>query len=181
MENMSESSKQLFAIVKELCNKSLTDWLKNSLFTWQWWLGLTIAIVPWVIWIYFRDKKSTSRLLLVAFFAMIFAFFIDTVGISFNLWFFEYKILPVIQIFFPWDFTLIPIFIMVLLQIKPNKYVFAKALIFAIFSAYIAEPFFHLIKFYHLTNWRYTYSFILYLILYLTCNFLSKRKNFDPL
>jgi hypothetical protein len=181
MNDLNESSKELFAIVKELSDRELSDWLQNSLFTWQWWAGVTITIAFWIFWIYFRDKKSTSRLLFVGFFAIVFAFIVDTVGISFNLWFFEYKIIPVIQMFLPWDFSLIPVSIMVLLQIKPNKYLFTKALFFATFSAFIAEPIFHWIKFYYLTNWRYTYSFILYLILYLTCDFLSKRKTFDPL
>ena len=178
---MLESSKQLFVILQDLCKKSLNDWLQNSLFTWRWWLGIFITVVPWILWIFFRNKKSTNRLLHVGFFAMIFAFIVDTVGVSFTLWFFEYKSFPVVHIFFPWDFTLIPISIMVLLQIKPNSYTFLKALFFAIFSAYIAEPTFHWLKLYHPVNWRYTYSFILYMMLFFICNFLVKKKNFEPL
>ena len=181
MDNMTDSSKQLFNLLLNLRNKSLDDWLQNSLFTWRWWLGITIAIVPWILWIYVRDKKSTNRLLYVGIFSMVYAFMVDTIGVSFNLWFFEYRIFPVFHIFFPWDFTLIPVFIMILIQVKPYKYVFVKASFFAIFSAFIAEPIFHMLKLYHLTNWRYTYSFILYFILYYMCNFLSKRKNFEPL
>ncbi len=181
MNDMSETSKKIFAMVKELSDKALSDWFQNSLFTWRWWFEVIFSIVIWGLWIYFRDKKSTSRLLAVSFFAMIFAYITDTIGISFNLWFFEYRVVPVIQIFIPWDFSLIPVSIMFLLQIKPNKYVAIKTLFFATFSAYIAEPFFHWIKFFHLTNWRYTYSFILYIILFLICSFLIKRKSFDPL
>ena len=181
MVDMSESSKELIAIVNKLTSAALSDWLQYSLFTWRWWLGVLITIVPWVLWIYYRDKKSTSRLLFVGFFSMIIAFTINTIGTSFNLWFFEYKIIPVIQIFLPWDFTLIPISIMVLLQIKPNKFLFLKILFFASFSAFIAEPFFHWLKLFHLINWKYTYSFILYSILFLFCNFLIKRNDFELL
>ncbi|HYE11506.1 MAG TPA: CBO0543 family protein, partial [Patescibacteria group bacterium] len=138
MNNMSESSKELIAIIHKLTSATLIDWLQNSLFTWRWWLGVIISIVPWVLWMHYRDKKSTSRLLLVGFFSMIIAFIVNTVGTSFNLWFFEYRVIPVVQIFLPWDFTLIPVSIMVLLQIKPNKFIFVKTLFFASFSAYIA-------------------------------------------
>lgn len=181
MNNMSETSKQLFTLLQEYTKKSINNWIENSLFTWQWWLGVIISIVPWILWIFIRDKKSTNRMLYIGFFAIIFAFIVNTIGISFSLWFYEYEVFPIIHIFFPWDFTLIPVSIMTLLQIKPNSYVFIKTLFFATFSAFIAEPFFHWIKHFHLVNWRYTYSFILYIILYLICNFLSKRRNFEPL
>ena len=105
MNDMSESSKELYFIVEKLCSRALNDWLQNSFLTWRWWLGVMITIVPWVLWIYFRDKKSTSRLLFVGFFAMIIAFVVNTTGTSFNLWFFEYKTFPVVHVFFPWDFT----------------------------------------------------------------------------
>lgn len=181
MNDMSENSKELFDIIYELKNKSLSDWLQNSLFTWHWWLAVIISIVPWIIWIYIRDKQSTNRLLYVGFFAIIIAFIVNLIGISFNLWFFEYRVFPVVQLFMPSDFTLIPVSIMILLQIKPSKYVFIKALFFGAFSAFIAEPIFYWLKYYHLTNWEYTYSFILYFILFLICYFLSKNKNFKPL
>lgn len=181
MDRISESSRKLFTQLQELKNDSLSDWLQNSLFTWRWWLGIVITILPWILWLYIRDKKSTNRLLYVGFFAMIIAFIIDTIGVSFNFWFFEYKIFPVFHIFFPWDFTLIPVSIIILLQIKPNKFVYAKALFFGAFSAYIAEPIFYWLKLFHPVNWKYTYSLILYFMLFLFCNFLSKKKNFEPL
>ena len=53
---------------------------------------------------------------------MIFAFIKDTIGISFNLFFYRYTVLP------------IPISIMLLLQIKPNSYLLIKVLFFATFA-----------------------------------------------
>ena len=181
MGGMTESSKEELAIMQELWHKELNRWQQEALFTWRWWLGVLITIVPWVLWIYFRDKKSTNRLLYVAYFAIIIAFIVNTIGVTLTLWHFEYKVFPVFHMFVPWDFSLIPVSIIVLLQIKPNKFIFIKTLFFASFSAFIAEPIFHWLKMYYLINWRYTYSFILYLILFLICNFLFKRKNFEPI
>jgi hypothetical protein len=178
---MDEASKKLYDLLNKLRVESVDDWIKTSLFTWRWWLALIITIVPWVFWIFFRNKRSSDKLLFIGFFSIIFAFVVDTIGVSFNLWYFEYRMFPVFHIFFPWDFTLIPISIMVLLQIKPNKYLLTKALFFASFSAFIAEPIFHFLKFYFKTNWSYFYSFILYMILYFICDYLNKRKNFEPL
>ena len=178
---MREGSKQVYAMIKDLQKESVNDWLQNSLFTWQWWLGVAITIVPWIIWIFIRDKKSTNRLIHVGFFAMIFAFTVDTIGITYGLWYFEYKVFPVIHIFLPWDFALIPVSIMILLQIKPHSYILIKALFFGVFSAYIAEPIFNWLGMFHPIDWKYTYSFILYVILFYICNFFVKKKNFEPL
>lgn len=46
MGNMSEASKELFAILQAYSKKALNEWLQNYLFTWQWWLGVVISIVP---------------------------------------------------------------------------------------------------------------------------------------
>lgn len=181
MDSMSEDSKILYALLQEYTKKSVTEWLQSSLFTWQWWLGVAISIVPWIIWIYIRDKKNTKRLLFIALFAMIFAFVVNTIGVTFGLWFYEYEIFPAIHIYFPWDYTLIPVSIMILLQIKPNSYSLIKGLFYATFSAFVAEPIFHELKHFHPINWRYAYSFVLYFILFLICNILYIRKNSNPL
>jgi len=32
------------------------------LFTWQWWIALAMIIVPWIIWILFRDRERSAHL-----------------------------------------------------------------------------------------------------------------------
>lgn len=41
--------------------------------------------------------------------------------------------------YFPWDLTLMPVSIMVLLQIKPTANPWLKAIVFALFASYAAE------------------------------------------
>jgi len=177
---MDESAKKLLDTLHEFKTTSLNDWLQNSVFTWRWWFGVIVTIVPWILWIIFRNKRSTYRLLFAGFSGMIFAIIIDTIGVSFNLFFYRYTVLPIVHIFSPWDFTLIPISIMLLLQIKPNSFLLIKVLFFATFAGFVIEPIFHWLKIFELLKWRYTYSFFLYIILYLICYFLVKRKDYEP-
>jgi len=36
-------------------------WRHETLFHWDWWVGLLLTILPWMVWIMFRKKESTDR------------------------------------------------------------------------------------------------------------------------
>jgi hypothetical protein len=57
----------------------------------------------------------------------------------------------------PWDFTLFPISVMILLQFKPKINAYIKAIVFAFLSAFVFEPLFSSIGMYHMTHWKYWY------------------------
>lgn len=43
-------------------NKELYGiWLNEILFSWRWWLNIALTIIPWLIWIKYRDRKNTVR------------------------------------------------------------------------------------------------------------------------
>jgi hypothetical protein len=79
----------------------------------------------------------------------------------------------------PWDFTLFPVSVMFLLQIKPKVRPIVKAIIFSGTNAFIFEPLFKWLDFYHPKKWIPIYSFIIYIFIYLLADFLMKRKDFD--
>jgi hypothetical protein len=168
-----------------LISKSNIDminiWLKHVLFSWRWWLGVALTFIPWILWIKFRKKESTSRLLFVGFFVILICSWLDLMGILFGLWSYYFNVVPFSPAFLPWDFTLLPVTIMFLLQIKPQISPIIKAIGFSIFSSFMAEPFFTWIETYNPKHWRYIYSFPIVIVIYLVSDWLSKRVNFEKL
>lgn len=54
-------------------------WKYEVLFSWRWWFGLTLFFLMWGIWIAFRKRESTHRLLYAGMFVML-------VSIGFDYW-----------------------------------------------------------------------------------------------
>jgi xanthine/uracil permease len=135
-----------------------------------------LTVVPWILWLFFRKKESTYRLLASGLIVMLISSWLDFVGIALGLWHYNFDVLPLLPSYLPWDFTLIPVIIMFLIQFKPRSNPFIKALIFAGGSAFIGEPFFESIKTYTPENWKYIYSFPFLFCIYLLGHFISCRE-----
>lgn len=162
-------------------NDMISLWLKYTLLTWQWWLGVCLAIIPWVLWLILRRKESTNRLLYTGLFVILISSWLDCIGIHFGLWSYYYNVVPFSPAFMPWDFTLLPVTIMFLLQFKPKISPIIKAIGFSIFSSFIAEPFFVWLEMYNPKHWKYIYSFPIFIVIYLVSDWFSKRPNFEKL
>jgi len=156
-------------------------WLQHVLFSGLWWLGVGLSIIPWMIWFIFRPKDSTDRILYVGFFVMGIALALDVFGDQFGFWHYRYNVIPIVPTYFPWDITLMPVSVMILLQIKAKTNPLLKALCFGLVSGYLAEPFFHWVGIYVPTHWRYTYSVPIQMVIYLTSHYFSRRTKFSML
>lgn len=117
-------------------------WKTNSLWTWRWWLAVFLSVAPWVLWGIVRKKDSTLRLLSAASFAASVAIFFDTAGVVAGFWHHPVKIapLPLFSCLFPWDYSVIPVSVMLLLQLMPKWRPPAKAAAYAAAGAFIAYP-----------------------------------------
>ncbi|MDP4093974.1 MAG: CBO0543 family protein [Bacillota bacterium] len=163
-------------------NKDMINlWLKHTLFGWQWWLGLALTIIPWVLWIILRKKESTNRLLFAGLFIILIASWLDLVGILFGLWSYYNNVIPFSPAFIPWDFTILPVIMLFFIQYKPNIKALYKAIIFSGISSFIAEPIFVLLGTYNPKHWKYIYSFPIMIVLYLVTDWISNRSNFEKL
>jgi len=174
-------SDQLYDFIEKTHDKKIDVWLQNVVFTWQWWLGLSLTVLPWLFWIFLRKKRSTHRLLYAGFFAMFISSWFDFIGVALGLWHYNYDVLPMVPSYLPWDFALIPVNIMFMIQFKPNSNRYIKALIFAGGSAFIGEPIFTWLKTYNPEHWKFIYSFPILFVIYLIADFIAKRDEFDKL
>ncbi len=149
--------------------------MNNYLFTWQWWFGIVLFIVPWIIWLLFRKKDSTARLLTGGLITIILSIVIDLIAVTLGLWSYPMKFLPVAPLLLlPYHFSLVPVSMMFVLQIKPKVNSLLKGAIFALLAAFGAMKFFVFIHFYDPKNWLSIYDFCIYLFLYYVALWFSK-------
>lgn len=167
--------------VTQTHNEYIDYWLHNTLFHWDFWLSLVLSILPWAVWMKFRKKESSDRLLFVAFSVIIISSWLDFIGTVFGLWYYTGKVIPTIPVYIPWDICLMPVFVILLIQYKPKSSALIKAIIFAAVSSFIGEPFFYWLGFYVMKKWSIFYSFPIYFLLFLASHKLSKRNNFADL
>ncbi|WP_414672183.1 CBO0543 family protein [Lentibacillus sp.] len=79
-----------------------------------------------------------------------------------------------------WDLSLLPVFTMFFLQIKPQLNVLVKALVYSSVISFGAEPLFMWLDYYEYPNWQYIYSFF-NLFIYPISHYLATRNKFGSL
>jgi hypothetical protein len=156
-------------------------WLEDILFSPGWITTLLLTVVPWIIWGFFRDKESTTRLLLGGLWAMLISSWLDYVGVTLGLWRYYNKLIPLMPDYIAWDFALMPVTIMFFLQIKPKISPIIKGLIFAGLTAFIAEPLFLWLGYYAYPGWKPLWSFPFFLVIYLISYKLVHSTAIKPL
>ncbi len=172
---------QAYSLIEQANDLMIHLWLKDTLFTWKWWLGVVMSTVPWIIWFIFRRQESKDRLLLAGFFVMLIASWFDVLGVLFGLWSYYHNVVPFSPAFVPWDFTLLPVMTMFFLQIKPRISPWLKAIVLSGISSFMAEPLFVYIGLYNPKHWKFIYSFPILAVIYLMAHWLSRRVAFKEL
>lgn len=156
-------------------------WKHNILFHWDWWISLALTVLPWLLWLKIRPIESTWRLLLVGFYVTLITCCLNFTGITLGWWYYTGNLIPTFPAYFPYDFSIFPVLIMLMLQYKPTFSPLIKAAVFSGFTSFLFEPLFTWAGYYIPTGWRHIYSFPIYLVIYLIAHWLSKRNGFKPL
>ncbi|GFZ96979.1 hypothetical protein GCM10008018_49190 [Paenibacillus marchantiophytorum] len=172
---------EFFKKIADLNKEYLTYWYHHTFLHWDFILSWVLAIAPWIFWVKYRKKDSTGRLLFVGFFAIIFSSWLDFLGSEMGLWYYTGVAIPTIPSYVPWDFSLFPVAVMVLLQMKPSWSPYLKAAIYSTLCSFVAEPIFRWLGYYVLVHWAYWWSFPIYFLMYILCEKISKTKTFSKL
>jgi hypothetical protein len=139
-------------------------WLQETFLHWQWWLLLALTIVPWIIWWKIVDRRRIFEILTYGFLVMTASVVFDAVGVEFDFWEYKYQLVPLLDVFITYDFTVMPVMYMVIYQFIDNwiPFIIANTIVAAVF-AFISEPLLVWMDFYLLFNWEYIYSFPIYI------------------
>lgn len=179
-EGLNQVNKANEKIVE--ANRLIVDAAMNDfLFSWQWWIALAMIVIPWVIWLILRDRQSTARIFSAGLLMMVLAEILDTAGVSFGKWAYPVKVFPVATLNFSYRLSVLPVFLMLLLQYKPNINPFIKAFFFAGLGAYVGMPILSMIDLYKKIDWAYTYSFFILITFYLLSHWFSRLNSFEKI
>lgn len=170
-----------YALIYQANLNMIDAWLKYQLFTWRWWLQLFLTVVPWILWLIIRKKESSDRLLYAGFFTLIISSWLDFMGVLFHIWGYRFDIVPFAPAYITFDFTLVPVSIMLFLQYKPKTKPIYKGIVFSFLTSFIIQPIFVIIGFYDPRNWKHYYSFPIFLLIYLIADWISKRNKFEKI
>lgn len=153
-------------------------WVNETFLHWDWWIPIILSFGSWVFWFYYRKKESTHRLLYAGIFAILISLCLDYIGTSLGLWYYTGKLIPSFPAWLPFDICLLPVTIMFLIQTKPHIAPWKKGIFYGLLTAFVGEPLFVWAGFYVLTGWEYIYSAPIYAVIYLFCDWLTKRSSF---
>ncbi|OIJ13620.1 hypothetical protein BKP37_10085 [Anaerobacillus alkalilacustris] len=141
-------------------------WLNENFFSFSWWFLLITMILFWVIWWVIVDKSKIMEILLYGLFVTIIAILLDVIGVSFLLWGYPNMLTPLIPPIFAIDVGHLPVLYMTIYQYFPTWKSFLAAMIIAAsVFAFVFEPFTVWLKIYELNNWKYIYSFPIYILI----------------
>jgi hypothetical protein len=163
-------------------NQLTVEAIMNAfLFTWQWWIALAMMIVPWIIWMTFRDRKNSARIFSAGLLVMVLSETMDAIGVSFGKWTYPVKVIPVATVSFSFRLSVLPVLVMLLLQFKPRFNQYIKAIFFGGLGAYGGLPLLDGIDLYKKIDWSLTYSFIILTLIYLLAHWFSRRNSFEEI
>jgi hypothetical protein len=179
-ETVKEQTQALFLKLHEAHIEYLHLWKNNMLFTWRWWIDLMLIILPWTLWLIFRKRDSSDRLLYAGIVSLILASYMDMMGVVLGLWSYPYSVFPLMPSYIPLDCSVVPVATMLFIQLFPKIKTIYKALIYGAVGAFGFESLLSWVGLYNRMEWKSIYSFPLYILIYLVCNYFSKKMNFAP-
>ena len=185
LEDVDRVSEQYISIHDEIER----IWAQQMLFKWHWWLDVALAVLPWIIWIIVRDRKNTHSLLYAGIFAAFIATILNMAGVSQGGWNYNTWLLPYFPEYLPWDWTIMPVTVMMFYQFWPRitarvsrawrflRSPWIAALAFGAIAAYVAEPVFAWLGMYEPSGWEQHYSLLIYYTIFMIGWLLYTKKS----
>ncbi|MBL0386088.1 hypothetical protein JJB07_05420 [Tumebacillus sp. ITR2] len=170
---------EYYKTIEEANHEYQHYWMQHTFLHWDFWTSVCFSLIPWLIWFRLRKKESTARYLFVGFFVIIVSCWFDFIGVCLGRWFYTGKVMPTIPSYIPWDMSLMPVTVMLMIQFKPQMSLWLKAALFACLASFVGEPLFSWLGLYVPVKWNYFFSLPIYGLIYLVSHWLSKRKSFQ--
>ncbi|MDP4093469.1 MAG: CBO0543 family protein [Bacillota bacterium] len=181
--NNNDLVNKMTEYMSKYSDASFSHWINYELFTWQWWLCVFLCTVPLFIWWKVVEKKRLFEIMIFGLLVNITCSYLDVIGTSFALWQYKIKIVPCVPLFFPIDYTVIPVTYMILYQMfsKWKSFIIAVIITSLVFS-FIGEPLDVWAGMYVMKRWNYIYSLPIYILIAIVCKatviwFIKKNRG----
>lgn len=156
--------KSLYSIRMEYWQESYNHWLTQEIFTFPWFFNIVFLLVLYVIWIKIVDKSRLRELLLYGALLSVASVLVDLIAVTIGLWEYNISLFPLSPAPFPFDFTVLPILYMIVLQYTSSwrNYFIGSLLAAFVFSFIIEGVYIWLeIKILHKFNLFYMFGLVL--------------------
>jgi hypothetical protein len=190
---MIEEQEKTLNHLKDIQENLGKDWLEywhnySSFDTWQFWVNVTMLILPLVVLYFFMDRRRAFHLGFYGFSIHVLAVYIDATALRYGLWEYPYKAIPFLPISFGLDSSLIPVVYMLVYQwtLNNKKNYYLYTFITSVCFAFIFKPILSLHELIRLTNGtNYIHLFVAYLLVallpkWLTNVFIHFEKEGNP-
>lgn len=166
MDKIIGFRKQIYQTNKDL-------YMHHILFTFKWWIVLFVIILLVLIWWKLVDKKRFHEIALAGFISALITLTSDNIGVEKVLWAHPIQLLGLIRNIHELDLVVVPISYMLLFQyfVEWKKYIIA-VITYALLAAYIIIPFSVWFGTYRIISWKYTYSFVVFIIMGIMIKFI---------
>lgn len=164
MPNQIPSFEEIKEVDRKLTEMRHQYYQNHDLFSFQWWFLLFTVLIPWVIWWKLVDKSRIKDILLYGFVLIFVIIVLDNIGGELQLWSYPYHLIHLIPQINPVDYSVLPVFHMLVYQYFRTWKSFVIAnIVMALLFSFIFEPIFVWLRIYELDNWKYIYSFPIYI------------------
>lgn len=167
--------------MKPINNTIFFDWvLLSSIEDPRWWFLFISIFLPWLVWWKLADKKRLFELLTYGLLWAALATWLDLLGTSNEMWEYPIKLYDKVSTLFPADFSVIPVFFMLLYQYasKWKSFFLGSVIVSSLFS-FVLEPLFIKLNMLNLITWSHIKSFFTFIVLaHLTRGLLMVIKNY---
>ena len=157
------TEKSLYELKMELWSQSYKHWVTKEFLSFPWFFNIAFLLVLYVVWIKLVDKRRLRDLLLFGSLIAVAATFMDIIAVTTGLWHYNVRLFPISPAPFPFDFTVIPIFYMLVMQYTSTwrGYLIGSLIASGTFS-FIVAPVYVLLKIkeYHKVNHFFVFILI---------------------
>jgi hypothetical protein len=153
----------------EYWRESYKHWLSQELFTFPWFFNIAFLIVLYIVWIKIVDKQRLQELILFGALLSVASVLVDTIAVTIGLWEYKVSIFPISPAPFPFDYTVLPIFYMTVMQYTSTwrGYLIGSLVSASVFS-FIIEPVYIWLGIKVFYHFNYFYMFVLVLAVTIT-------------
>ncbi|AGK54614.1 CBO0543 family protein [Bacillus sp. 1NLA3E] len=138
----------------------LEDWKTSDLFSPKWFGTVGFILLSYFICFKLLDKRRFTQILLFGSLLTVSITVVDLFGTQFGRWTYLTRVFPIVPSLFFFDFTIIPLYYMLVYQYSSTWKSFAiwNAILAGIIS-FAFFPILTALKMFELNNWKYIYFF----------------------
>lgn len=149
---------------QKLADAKIEYFYQEVLFTPSWWLLLLTSVAFIITWLLIVDKSRIVEIICFGLLTSITAVVLDSIGVSLLLWGYPKTLTPLIPPVLTFNLIHMPVIYMVVYQFFSTWRSFFVAMFITVFIfSFVFEPLLVWLDIYDPHQWKYVYSFPIYL------------------